>query len=229
MIFLQTLLLFLLALPALSGAHTGTLVVSYQTGPERERLDRIRFRLTDERSNTRFYPLGNDFGNDSDYTNHLVVVDDLCPGNYILEFLVPNTDGLFDETPKRLVTVQSGECVKIDQYFHPHYAQVKASAVQGKTASPFVCIPKLTLYDRFHSEILQTDQGELLFRNLIPGSYVLEFEELPGYITPEPIKFTVKPNEEAGPFIGIYECGMDQINPNFDSQPAAIDHSCTTC
>ena len=53
------------------------------------------------------------------YDSHEVVVEDLAPGEYTLNFLIPNKDAFYEEPLERIFTVKSGEIVKIDQHFQP--------------------------------------------------------------------------------------------------------------
>lgn len=99
-------------------AKNGTLIVVYQTGPEGERLDRVRFWLRDERSHfQQLYPKGNSFVEDSKTLTRTVVIDDLSPGNYLLTFLIPNKDAYFEHPEERELTIQPNEVTKVDFLF----------------------------------------------------------------------------------------------------------------
>ncbi len=97
----------------------GTLIVVYQTGPEGDRLDRIRFWLKNAYQQQNMYPKGNAFVEDGTNMTRTVVVEDLAPGEYTLNFLIPNKDAFYEEPLERIFTVKSGEIVKIDQHFQP--------------------------------------------------------------------------------------------------------------
>ncbi|NGX41804.1 MAG: hypothetical protein K940chlam7_00078 [Chlamydiae bacterium] len=99
--------------------QTGTLVVTYQTDTEGERLDRIRFWLKDEHNKQQLFPKGDAYVDDFNYQNRMVVIEDLLPGVYTLEFLVPNTDAYFVEVPIRQVVIDKGDALKIDQQIKP--------------------------------------------------------------------------------------------------------------
>lgn len=193
----------------LSSEQTCSLVVSYQTGPEGERLDRIRFRLVDEGHRQHLYPQGKNYACDAAYPNRIVVVDELSPGSYTLEFLVPNTDGLFQETHKRIISLRAGERVRVDHYFHPRYATIKVAALTRTGVSPFVSLPRIFLEDCCHKVRAVSTSGEMYVSNLIPGDYTLLFEEMAGYTNPPPMEVTVRPGENGGPFVGVYGCELD--------------------
>ncbi|MBA3815025.1 MAG: hypothetical protein H0X29_00580, partial [Parachlamydiaceae bacterium] len=97
---------------------TGTLIVSYHTGPKGERLNRVRFMLSSENCIDSLYPKGNTYVDDEECASRLVVIDDLAVGNYTLTFLVPNQDGLFEDIPERKITIAKNSLVKIDQSIH---------------------------------------------------------------------------------------------------------------
>lgn len=95
--------------------ETGTLIVTFQTNKKGERIERIRFWLKDENAKQTLFPRGTAFVDDKDKKTRMVVIEDLSPGQYTLEFLVPNLDGRFESIPERKVKITRGEVVKIDQ------------------------------------------------------------------------------------------------------------------
>lgn len=214
---LLLLLLCLLIAPICGNDHTGSLVVSYQTGPEAVRLERVRFRLIDEQQQHRFFPQGANFASDVARSNRVVVIDGLEPGKYVIEFLVPNRDGLFAEVPSKEVIVTAGEHTKIDQFFHPRYATLKAMIKTPEGVAPFVVWPIIVLEDSSQQVRVQSYRGELSVSNLIPGDYTLRFEPMPGYIEPETISLRVSPGEEVGPFVGIYKCALEMPCTNMQA------------
>lgn len=111
----STLQLFAAAEPA------GTLFVTYQTDEAAQRLDRIRFWLIDEQNCRCLYPKPHTYvANEHPSAERTVVVSHLKPGNYTIQFLVPNTDGLFDKLPApRTVKVTAGTVSKVDQTIRP--------------------------------------------------------------------------------------------------------------
>lgn len=95
--------------------QTGTLIVTYKTVGKGERLDRIRFWLKEDNKKHRFFPVEKGFLDDPEKKSRMVVVDDLSPGVYTLQFLIPNTDGFFAAVPDKTITIKEGEVLKIDQ------------------------------------------------------------------------------------------------------------------
>ena len=108
--------------------RAGTLIVTYQTDAQGERIDRIRFWLKDEAGKQRLYPLENGYVDDPRTHARMVVVEGLLPGKYKLEFLVPNTDGYFVEVPVRRIVVAKGDVAKIDQKIKPRKTYWKKTA-----------------------------------------------------------------------------------------------------
>nr|NGY95790.1 hypothetical protein [Neochlamydia sp. AcF84] len=95
----------------------GTLIVDYKTDLEGDRLDRIRFWLKDGNHSQKMYPKGNAFVEDRKNRSRIVVLEDVTPGEYTLEFLIPNKDAFFEESSLRHIHLQAGEVVKVDKTF----------------------------------------------------------------------------------------------------------------
>ncbi|MGA8165080.1 MAG: hypothetical protein WB791_08675 [Waddliaceae bacterium] len=98
---------------------TGTLIVTYQTDAERDRLSRIRFWLKNEDNKQRIYPKGKTYVDEPNEPTRKVVIENLAEGEYCIEFLVPNVDHHFEAVPLRKVKVVKGEATKIDQVIKP--------------------------------------------------------------------------------------------------------------
>ncbi len=92
---------------------SGTLVVSYEAEPNKERLDRIRFLLIDENNRSQMYPKANAYVDDRFNASRMVVIENLKTGKYQIEFLIPNSDGMFDPPPVREVTLEPAKITKI--------------------------------------------------------------------------------------------------------------------
>lgn len=105
---------------------SGSLIVTYQTGPKGDRLDRIRFWL--KKSDEQFqqmYPKNDAYVDDSSSMTRMVVIENLVPGKYTLEFVIPNRDGHFENVPKKEIVISKGSAVKIDQLIRPRNAAFK--------------------------------------------------------------------------------------------------------
>lgn len=185
--------------------RTSTLIVSYQTGARQERLDRVRFRLENEELEQKFYPRG--VGSDDIKDSGLyktVVIDRLTAGKYKLQFLVPNTDDLFESCPCRHIDLQAGEVVKINQVLKPRYASLKALVTINKEPCSLPVPPSITLKNKFNDIQAESSVGKLHAHYLNPGEYTVVFGDLLGYKAPEPLKVVLNPSEHAGPFVGNY-------------------------
>ena len=104
--FLWTLCLLIVTNP-LQGeflsTEMGTIIVTYQTQDAEEKLDRIRFWLINENKERTLYPKRDEFVSNSHSPNErTVVITHLPPGRYRIEFLIPNTDKLFEEAAPRI-------------------------------------------------------------------------------------------------------------------------------
>lgn len=184
---------------------SATLVVSYHTGPKMERLERIRFRLRNEFDEQQLFPKETNYNGSPENQQKVVVIEGLAPGKYSLQFLIPNSDDLFEPVPKREFKLSEGETLKIDQQIRPRYASLKAAANVSEEELPFDVLPTITLEDENNEIRAQSTVGKLSVHYLFPGRYKLIFEQLEGYQAPMPQEIILQPSEVAGPFIGIYK------------------------
>lgn len=102
-----------------SGCDTGTVIVTYHTETEAERLGRVRFILRSENNKECMYPRGNAYVEDQEGLSRMVAIENLPVGTYELKFLIPNADNLFEEVPKRNITVAKDAVLRVDQNIHP--------------------------------------------------------------------------------------------------------------
>lgn len=94
----------------------GTIIITYQTEPGNQRLDRIRFWLINERQERTLCPKKDEFVSNSHTPNErTVVITHLPPGKYRIEFLLPNADQLFEPVLPRNVILDPGSVVRIEQ------------------------------------------------------------------------------------------------------------------
>lgn len=145
--------------------ESGTLIVTYQTTKEGERLDRIRFWIKGDNYKQWLYPKGKSYFDDELTKTRKVVIEKLPEGKYTLEFLIPNTDGFFCEVPNRQVTITSGSVVRINQVIR---AEGEASAQ-----------PQILAY-----ETSPTPSGN-------PGSLIVSFDADKGSELLDKIRFSV--------------------------------------
>lgn len=211
---MRTLFLSLAFLFAISICHaveapdpdaTGTLIVTYQTGVRGERLDRTRFLIKDALHHLQMYPKGKAYVDDDFSLNRMVVIEDLPQGEYTIEFVLPNSDQLFEDVQPRKFTMSKDAVVKIDQALKVRYATVKAMAQPAPDAPAFTAQPTITLHDESAALSPQSSEGKLDASYLLPGSYSIVFQDLPGYQAPPPVHFTISASESAGPFVGVYK------------------------
>jgi hypothetical protein len=95
----------------------GTLIVTWKTDGEGTCMERIRFWLKNSKMEQTLYPKQNAYVDDAEEKCRMVVVENLKPDEYIVEFLVPNRDGCFQIPPPKAITVAAGETVKVNQEF----------------------------------------------------------------------------------------------------------------
>lgn len=132
---LTLLALFFVSEGVLLSEESGTIIVTYQTDRSRTRLDRVRFWLTDEHHEKTLYPQKDDFISNENVPNvRTVVMTALPPGQYKIEFLVPNCDNFFDEVAPRFVNLKAGEVAKVDQIIHPRQNSESSSPAPEQIA-----------------------------------------------------------------------------------------------
>lgn len=150
-IFLWTLWSFLFFTLEIQGQllspELGTIIVTYQTDQAGQRLDRIRFWLINDQQERILYPKKDEFVSNSHTPNErTVVITHLPAGQYRIEFLIPNTDQLFDPVPPRPVTLNPGDVVKIEQVIRlrsisfQHFPAEMTTALQQQRSSFFLAI-----------------------------------------------------------------------------------------
>lgn len=199
----------------------GTLIVTYHTGRNGERLDRVRFRLINDQKEQTLYPRSGTFSDASGAQLRRVTIPNLAAGHYTIEFIVPNYDDLFGDVPAREVVITSGEIAKIDQGLKPRYAKVKATAIVPH--SDETNKPAIHLRDGQGKLEAESQDGELSTNNLLPGHYTLSFDPLGDYVTPDPIHFDVVPGAILGPFERHYT--QRQETPSAPQQPLVAQES----
>jgi formylglycine-generating enzyme required for sulfatase activity len=160
----------------------GTLIVTYEIDQEDQRLDRIHFWLINDQQERTLYPKKDEFVSNNHTPNErTVVITHLPAGHYRIEFLLPNSDQLFEEIPTRHVTLAPGSVMKIDQAIH--------------LRSPFSASPRKTK----ELALLVNQRGNSLFTpRLLPPPF-----PLPGPFTsfPTPASsatFSLISNQRAG-------------------------------
>jgi len=200
----------------------GTLIVTYQTGLKGERLERVRFWVCKKNSNERqLYPAANTCVEDVGKLSRTVVIENLAPGEYSLDFVIPNRDSFFTPPSKKEISVQAGSIVKVNQVIKPRYASLKVAVELNDLQKKFSKNPLITLHGVEGEIIGYSSEGELNADTLSPGQYTLIFENLPGYACPVPMEINVKPEETIGPLKGIYKCDKKYLKDQPSQSPIA--------
>lgn len=187
-----------------SPSQTGTLIVTYDTGPNAERLPRVRLLLTDSQGREQFFPKENGFVYDPLGPSRIVAIQGLEAGTYTLDFFVPNNDGLFKPIPPREISISKGEIVKVSQSIKPRYGSLEALAEVPFSSETMLQLPVLSLRNGKGVLCAQAPFGHLQAHDLIPGIYLIEFSPLPGMQAPDPLPVSIAPGENVGPLIEHY-------------------------
>ncbi|MFT5318608.1 MAG: sulfatase activating formylglycine-generating enzyme [Chlamydiales bacterium] len=206
------------------------LVVRYSTGPKQERIDRVRFWVIDNDGNRFMYPKEFEYYDDPETFEREIVVEPLKPGNYTLEFLVPNADGLFPMVPKHELSILEGKTTRINQPIIPQYGSISAnidiqprkeviSITEAIDSDTFKKIPFIAVFDEKGDVKASSATGELTADYLVPGEYTLVFGDLDFYITPPETRVSIEPSERIGPVTGLYateavELSIDTNKPD---------------
>ncbi|MFQ5729957.1 MAG: collagen binding domain-containing protein [Waddliaceae bacterium] len=162
--------------------YTGTLIVTYQTDAKAERLERIRFWLKDDNGKQHLYPMGNAYVEDSINQSRMVVIEDLLPGQYTLEFLVPNTDGYFAEVHKRRVVIAKGDVAKIDQQIKHR----KTYWERKRRPNASLVLPAPSQPKNVEKEIAKDEKKE---RETAFGKLIVSFDTQPDSLEAKNIRF----------------------------------------
>ena len=211
-VFLSILfhVIFLFCMPTKIMIQLELLIVSYQTGPKAERLDRIRFWLKNNKNQAQLYPKGSVYVDDPSFRSRTVAIEDLAPGLYTIEFIIPNSDKLFETVPKREVAVIPGKIIKIDQVLKPRYAGIRVVTKASPDGEIFDTPPTVSLHDPSGKIHAQTTVGKFVNQHLLPGRYILTFDNVKGFQSPPPMELTLGPNEIVGPIEGIYIKALEE-------------------
>ena len=190
---------------------TGNVVVTYNTGPKRERIDRVRFWIIDKQGNREAYPKKNRYLDDPESNNRKVIIKDLAVGEYTLEFFVPNMDGLFPSIPAREFTLKQSDTVELTQIINPRYGSIEARLELPQGVEWNDKLPEIHLNDYLGVTRVRSKTGRLLKEHLHPGKYEIAFIENDLLDAPRSIKIDLKPNEISGPYIGRYSVGTGSL------------------
>ena len=204
---------------------TGDLEVSFSTGKEKTRLDRIRFWVIDEQGNREMYPKieakENTIIEDSLNGIKKVVIPALAVGNYEIEFLVPNADSLFKNPTKQECKVINGTKTEVHHSFEPRYASIFTKVVPENDHGTSQVVPKIKIKDSFGNEYHQTKEevkkGELTLKELLPGKYQIIFTKSDYFATPNPVFVDVLPNETKGPIITKCSLNSGSLTLEYDT------------
>ena len=150
------------------------------------------------------FPKGSHVVEDTGNMTRTVVIDNLSPGSYTIEFVIPNVDGLFEPVIPKTLNIEGGAIVKINQLIKPHYASVQLAAQNETKGAPLPKPPMILLKNYLGHIEAHTDTDGLSVPQLLPGRYTAVFGEIEGFITPPP-DIHLQAGEQAGPIIGIYK------------------------
>lgn len=182
----------------------GSIKVSFRTDDKEERLDRIRFWLIDKDDNHTMFPKLGCYETDPTTHTRTVTIDDVAVDNYSLQFLLPNTENLFNEIPIHNLKVVNNKITYVTQEITPNYGSLEVTA--RIPTSPFVTDKStITLRDPYDNVIAQSS-GHLFIDDLIPGSYIVFFEETRNLSAPNPITVKIEPGTLT-PVESQYELG----------------------
>lgn len=182
------------------------LKVRYHTGEKRERIDQVRFWLIDANGNKKLYPDKGQYYDDPKTKSREVTIEDLATGEYVVEFLLPNSDGFFANLPQHRLILERGKTSIVDQKIPPRYGTIEAQVeIQEIAKDPKLRQPFIVLLDKETSKIIASSEtGYLKANTLSPGVYQVFFGDLEGYLTPSKTEVVLKAQEHVGPIVGRY-------------------------
>jgi formylglycine-generating enzyme required for sulfatase activity len=198
---------------------TGTLVVKYSTGTHADRLDKVRFWVSNDAGFRDMFPKDGQVIDQPDSKMRTVVIDDLPQGSYSVQFLLPNADGLFASVPDRRVTVSRGHVAELAQMITPRYGSIEASIEALPDDPKLLHYPKITVRDQYDSVIAESWDGVIAVSELMPGEYWVAFEAIEGYETPDSVRVTVESGRKTQPVIGRYGVSTGTLVLVYDTDP----------
>ncbi|MBN4067300.1 SUMF1/EgtB/PvdO family nonheme iron enzyme [Simkania negevensis] len=173
----------------------GDLFVRYTTGKEGKRLERVRFWLIDHDGERRMVPEVPTCMMDLSLPACQFAVDKLMPGSYLLEPMIPNTDGLFEEPVVQDIDIAGGEtrnlAVAIQLRYGSVYAEVDTTEIPENMHSNL----GLKLVNASGKLVRESEDPSSTLKDLLPGEYLLSFADVGGFITPDSIPITLLPGE----------------------------------
>ncbi|MCB1134980.1 MAG: SUMF1/EgtB/PvdO family nonheme iron enzyme [Chlamydiia bacterium] len=188
----------------------GSLLVTYDTGYSRIRLNDVAFTLIDEEGNEHRYPKRDGYLPDATGFGREVALHDLPMGHYRLRFDLPNEDGLFADVEEREVFVDRDLTASIAESFDPRFVSVEVDLGIEKPKKLKGLQPTMSLKNARGEVLAVSFDGHMRQEQLLPGKYTVEFSELPNYYTPAPLVLNLEPGAQAGPLVANYEVGKGE-------------------
>ncbi|MCB1135730.1 MAG: hypothetical protein KDK78_05635, partial [Chlamydiia bacterium] len=198
---------------------TGTMVVNYSTGSRSERLDKVRFWVSDEKGFREMYPKEDAVIVNPESRMRSVVIEDLPQGNYTVQFLLPNADGLFASIPDRHVTITKGHVAEFTQQITPRYGMIEAMIEALPDDPSFLSYPKISVKDQYDAVITESWSGSLLADDLPPGEYWVHFQAVDNYEAPEPVRVVVEAGRMVPPVHVRYAASKGTLVVLYDTDP----------
>lgn len=203
---------------------TGTLTVKYSTGSAVDRLDRIRFFLIDAAGNREMYPKEVQGEQGSKSADRTIKIPQIKTGDYFVEFLLPNNDGLFATPFRQKVTIQKNQETSLVQEFTPRFGSLSASVSIEERKDGKSPLPTIYLYSG--SELAaKNNSGKLYIPEIAPGDYVLRFETMEDYDTPAELPITIHPEEHIKDLAASYRLSRGSVTISYNTgvEQARID------
>lgn len=200
--------------------NSGTLIVTYQTDPNGQQLDHIRFWISNAKNERVLYPKKDGFVTNPNMRHQrTVVIAHLPPGLYTIEFLVPNRNKNFEKIPPRTVEIAPGTVAKVNQEIKTMTSPAPNMVAKG-SLNVITDLPQATF-------ILKTVQGEPVgqsqgsnytFQDLPEGNYEITFSSTDPklYIAPPAQKVYVPLNQSEHIKVAYLRRGSLNLNGNLD-------------
>lgn len=196
----------------ISGPHIGqyrvsegTLIIRYNAEDALDRLDNIHFRLVDSKGNKQTYPKAGTVTRKNGGKEREVVLTNVPSGPYTIEWLLPNEDRLFDSPRPSRITVQHQQKSEVEETFHPRWATMSATVRLEDLERAENKMPSFKLRHSSGNTVAESSGGKLVAEKIPPGPYVLQFDYLSGFTTPEPISVKLEPDQHLSPIHCEYE------------------------
>ena len=91
--------------------------------------------ITDPHGERQTFPNKHHDPREKSANGYQLILNDLPIGTYLVDFIIPNEDQLFSDTPEKSFVITKGKHTKVQQSFHPLHGSISAKVILPKNLS----------------------------------------------------------------------------------------------